>query len=425
MLKSKNYKLLTPNSLTFQAFIATRNGRFLFFGLLYFVQGAMLAYVLVFNNLYLRLSGASAGQLSLLNGLLAAPFILKIGIGLLSDKTPLNLPLVGRGHRGPYMRLGLLAIALGGLGAAFIPPVAQYPLFLLVALFIAFGLAFYDTVADGLAIDVTPRPQHEQVQGAMLVGRALGFVMMAAIYGRLIVTVGWQVVFAAVILFALLPLPLLSRLPEAGQRPDEQQFSWEALRALWRPEIGRFSLYAIVYSVAIYGTNAIITLFANEGLGGTLVQVGDVAALGGLGMVAGGITGLTLGRRMSIWHLGVLTATAVSLTLLLIALVANLQNMPYMAFIWGGALATSELVFLTLSMNKTDPRIGAGQFAIFMAISNVGTGLGQAVTTGLIDTIDFRWIFISMAVFNLLAIPLLLAMRVDQPPVTQAVPQPP
>ena len=61
----------------------SRNGRYFIFGLLYFVQGAMLAYVLVFNNLYLRAFGATAGQLSLLNGLLVLPFILKIGIGVL------------------------------------------------------------------------------------------------------------------------------------------------------------------------------------------------------------------------------------------------------------------------------------------------------------------------------------------------------
>jgi predicted MFS family arabinose efflux permease len=258
---------------------------------------------------------------------------------------------------------------------------------------------------------VTPQAQHSQVQGAMLVGRALGFVMMAAIYGRLIVAAGWQVVFASVALFALLPLPFLKHVPDASQRAPGQQFAWAALRALWRPEIGLFTLYAIVYSLVVYGANAIITLFTNEALGGTLVQVGDVAALGGLGMAAGGLIGLTLGRRLTIWHFGMATAMVVSATLLLIALFADLQNMPFMTFIWGGALATTELVFLTLSMNKTDPRIGAGQFAIFMAISNVGTGLGQSITTGLIDTLDFAWIFGGMAVINLLAIPLLRAMR--------------
>ena len=56
---------LSGNSLT-----TTRNGRFLLFGVLYFAQGAIATYVLVFNNLYLRAFGAAAWQLSLLNGLL-------------------------------------------------------------------------------------------------------------------------------------------------------------------------------------------------------------------------------------------------------------------------------------------------------------------------------------------------------------------
>ena len=55
----------------------SRNGRFLLFGFLYFTQGAIAAYVLIFNNLYLRAFGAAAWQLSLLNGLLVVPFILK------------------------------------------------------------------------------------------------------------------------------------------------------------------------------------------------------------------------------------------------------------------------------------------------------------------------------------------------------------
>ena len=45
-----------------------------------------------------------------------------------------------------------------------------------------------------------------------------------------------------------------------------------------------------------------------------------------------------------------------------------------------------------------------------MAISNAGTGIGQAASTGLIDTIDFHWIFVGLALINLLAIPLLLIM---------------
>ena len=388
----------------------SRNGRFSLFGLLYFVQGAMLAYVLVFNNLYLRQFGATAGQLSLLNGLLVVPFILKIGIGLFSDKVRLTLPLLGSGYRVPYISLGLILIAIGGIGAAFIPPVEMYPLFVAVALFIAMGLALYDTVMDGLAIDVTPDAEQGQVQAVMVIGRALGLVMLSAIYGRVIVAYGWQIIFWAVALFSLTPLFIMRLVREPAQRAVTQTFSWAALRELWRLEIGRFALYAIIYSMAVYGANAIVTLFANEELGGTLVQVGDVAALGGVGMVLGGGLGVVLTRRISIWQQGLWTTGFVSLTLLFLASVATLENIAIITLFWGVVLAAAELVFITLAMAKSDRRMGAGHFAIFMAISNAGTGIGQAASTGLIDTIDFHWIFVGLALINLLAIPLLLIM---------------
>lgn len=404
---------MTQTTLQTRSLTTTRNGRFLLFGVLYFVQGTLLAYVLVFNNLYLRNFGASAAQLSLLNGLLVLPFIFKIGIGLLSDKRPLNLPLLGRGHRLPYMTLGLLMTTLGGGLATFVHPVDQYVGYLAVALFIAFGLAFYDTTADGLAVDTTPPAEYELVQGTMMIGRALGFVAMAAVYGRLIVTYDWTIVFWIVIVLSLLPHAWLRHVREPAQRAAAQQFTWTALRALWRPEIGWFSAYAVVYSIAVYGANAIVTLFANEELGGTIVQVGDVAALGGIGMLLGAAAATLLSHRISIWRQGVLTATMVSGTLVLIAVTATLDNIAAITVLWGICLAAAELVYLTLAMAKTDPRLGAGQFAIFMAISNAGTGIGQATATGLIDTIPFSWIFLGLALTNVLAFPLIAIMRAD------------
>ncbi len=393
----------------------SRNGRMFLFGFLYFTQGAIAAYVLVFNNLYLRAFGAAAWQLSLLNGLLIIPFILKIGIGMLSDKVKLQLPFFGSGHRRPYISLGLLLISVAGIAAAFVPPVEMYPLFVMTALFIALGLALYDTVADGYAIDVTPAEEQGQIQGVMVVGRALGLVTLASIYGRIIELLGWPVIFVAVALLTLTPQLLLRFTHEAEDRAQTQTFSWEALRRLWRPDIFRFSLYAIVYSVAVYGANAIVALFANEGLGQSLVQVGDVAALGGVGMVIGGVSATAVIRRptVSIWQQGMWTAVGVFIILLLMAMVANEGNIMLMFVLWGICLSASELIYITLAMAKADRRMGAGQFAIFMAISNVGVGLGQSTSTSLIDTIDFRWIFVGLAIFSLLSFPLLVAMRQD------------
>jgi len=400
-------------SLSAISLTTTRNGRILLFGFLYFTQGAIMAYVLVFNNLYLRAFGATAGQLSLLNGLLIVPFILKIGIGLLSDKVKMQMPILGVGHRRPYIRLGLLLISIGGIAAAFVPPVEMYPLFVLMALFIALGLSVYDTVADGYAIDVTPAEEQGQIQGVMVVGRALGLVLLASIYGRIIEQFGWEIIFVAVALLTLAPQILLWFAHEPTERTQSQTFSWEALHSLWRPDVFRFGLYAIVYSVAIYGANAIVTLFTNEGLGRSLVEVGDVAALGGVGMVIGGVLATYLVRRVSIWQQGMWTAVAVFVVLLLMALVADENNITILFVLWGISLSASELIYITLAMAKADRRMGAGQFAIFMAISNVGIGVGQSASTSLIDTIDFRWIFVGLAIVSLLSLPLLAVMRQD------------
>ena len=387
----------------------------LLFGLLYFTQGAIGAYVLVFNNLYLRAFGAAAWQLSLLNGLLVVPFILKIGIGLLSDKVKLRLPLLGAGYRRPYISLGLLLITIGVFATAFVPPVQMYPLFVLMALFIALGLAIYDTVADGYAIDVTPPEEQGQIQGVMVTSRAVGVVLLASLYGRIIEQFGWEVIFMAVALLTLAPQFLLRFAQEPGQRSAAQSFSWGALRSLWRPNAWRLGLYGIVNTIAIYGTNAILTLFVNEGLGQSLTRVGDVAALGGIGMMIGGITATYFIRRPnnSIWQQGIWTTAAVFSVLLLMAFVADNNNLILMFVLWGICVSAAELIYITLAMAKSDRRMGAGQFAIFMAISNVGTGLGQSATTSLIDSIDFRWIFMGLATVSLLMVPLLLAMRRD------------
>ncbi|VAW34965.1 hypothetical protein MNBD_CHLOROFLEXI01-907 [hydrothermal vent metagenome] len=299
------------------------------------------------------------------------------------------------------------------MAAAFVPPVEMYPLFVLMALFIALGLAVYDTVADGYAIDVTPAEEQGQIQGVMVVGRALGLVLLASIYGRIIEQFGWEIIFVAVALLTLAPQILLWFAHEPTERAQSQTFSWEALRSLWRPDVFRFGLYAIVYSVAIYGANAIVTLFANEGLGRSLVEVGDVAALGGVGMVIGGVLATYLVRRVSIWQQGMWTAVAVFVVLLLMALVANENNITILFVLWGISLSASELIYITLAMAKADRRMGAGQFAIFMAISNVGIGVGQSASTSLIDTIDFRWIFVGLAIVSLFSLPLLAVMRQD------------
>jgi MFS family permease len=59
-------------------------------------------------------------------------------------------------------------------------------------------------------------------------------------------------------------------------------------------------------------------------------------------------------------------------------------------------------------MNYTDSRIAASMYSIFMAVTNIGQGVGFALAGGLADipALGFRWAFVILTGINLLALPL-------------------
>ena len=388
-------------------FTTNRRGRLILFGFLYFVQGTLLAYVLVFNNLYLRTNGGTAGQLGFLNAALVIPFILKIFIGIWSDRTN----LFGWGHRVPYIAIGSILIFTGAISVLTVHPIDQFYLFTFLATLMALGLAFYDTTVDGLAVDLTPEDDFGIVQGSMVIGRSFGLVTLASLYGRLISDVGWSIVFILVAIFSLIPFFFLWTIREPTERAAAQKFERGAFRSLWRPSIRRLALYAVIYSFVVYGANGLVSVFLTENLGQTIVQVGDAAALGGAGMLVGGSLATLVARRLKIWTQGRLTAGMVCTGLVMLAIFIRPENIRLTVFLWGFCLAAAEFVYITLAMIYADPRLGAASYAIFMAISNAGIAVGQGLTNSLIDTIDEPVIFISLAFLNLALFPIFASMR--------------
>ena len=95
------------------------------FGLLYFVQGAALAYFRNFQKPYLNNLAIDLDTIGLLTSILLLPFILKIFIGMLSDR----VNLLGWGHRKPYIVLGLLLAATAFGAAGFVLPDTNLGLF--------------------------------------------------------------------------------------------------------------------------------------------------------------------------------------------------------------------------------------------------------------------------------------------------------
>lgn len=382
--------------------MANRTQRYAMFALLYFAQGAILSYFTALNALYLLSFDLTMGQVGIFSAIAMVPFVLKIFLGMVSDR----VNLLGRGHRKPYIIVGLLVQAGCLFLAPFIHPGDYFGLLALVAFVLMTGMALYDTCTDGLALDTTPPEDEGRVQSIMVGGRAFGVVVIAATMGLLAQFTTWTVVFWALGFITLLPLVLVLRASEPERLP-ERAFQWNAFRAFGRREVIALALLGALYSLVINGANEILNPFLEDQFGISLFIAGLYTACWGVGVVVGALTGGRLtGRIGKRWAaLGALTTSVVAI------LALSIISSPLMAwplvFVFGLAFGYYETVYFATSMGFTDARIAASMFAILMAVANIGTGIGFAVTGNLVDSIGYRYTFVAIAALNLLALPLI------------------
>ncbi len=385
--------------------LSPKTTRYLMFALLYFAQGAILSYFTALNALYLLSFNLSMSQVGLFSAIALMPFVLKIFLGMISDR----FNLLGKGHRVPYIVVGLTLQAVCCVIAPFIHPGTHFGLFAGLAFVLMTGMALYDTCTDGLALDTTPESEQGTVQSLMVGGRALGVVVVSAAIGALAQLASWRVAFWTLALITLLPLPFVLRMVEAP-RPAERRFQWRAFRAFTRWPVIALGLLGALYSLIINGANQIVNPFLQGNYGINYITAGFYTAAWGVGVVLGGLAGGRLADRI-----GRLRTVAAALTAAAVAIaaLAAIQS-PLMAWplvlAFGFAFGFYETVYFATSMAFCDPRIAASMFALLMAVANLGTGVGMAVSGALSDAAGYRATFLVLAALNLLALPLLPAI---------------
>ncbi len=388
---------------------STSTRRYAMFGLLYFAQGSILSYFTALNALYLLSFNLSMAQIGLFGMIALTPFVLKIFLGMVSDR----FNLLGRGHRLPYIVVGLLMQAGGLIIVPFLNPATQFGLFAGLAFLIMTGMALYDTCTDGFALDTTSEADQGRVQGIMVGGRAAGVVVVSAAIGALAQLASWQIAFWALALVTLLPLPLVLAAKEPA-RPAERRFQWGAFRAFVRWPVIALGLLGALYSFIINGANQLVNPHLQKSYGITLFVAGFYTAAWGVGVIVGGLDG---GRRAD--RLGHKRAMQGALLAALVA-IAALALIDSAAIAWplviafGFAFGFYEAVYFATAMRFSDPRIAASMFAILMAVANLGTGVGLAVSGSLADAVGFQVTFLILAALNLLALPLVNAVFADR-----------
>ncbi|TLN06637.1 MFS transporter [bacterium] len=368
---------------------------------MYFAQGAIFSYYTALNSLYLRSFDLSMSKIGVVAGLAMIPFVLKIFLGMLSDR----VNLLGLGHRKPYILIGILIQTLAVLALPLIHPARQYGLFILAAFLLMSGMALYDTCTDGLALDTTPQAEQGTIQGLMVGGRALGLVLVAGVLGA-VADHSWPAVFYTLAGLSLLPLPLVLLVRETP-RPAGEAFAWNAFSTFLRPSIITLGLLGALYSLVTNGASQILNPFLQDQYNISYTQAGFYTAVWGLGVVLGGFSGGRLTDRVG-FQRAARWALLISLAAILaLAFIFSPQTAWPLAALSGLAYGYYETVYFALSMRLTDPRIAASMFSILMAVANLGTAVGVGMSGILVDTLGYRGTFAIIAGLNLLALPLL------------------
>ena len=387
--------------------------RFVTFGILYFIQGAILSYFTGFNGIYLLSFGVDMKGVGLIGLIGMLPFVLKIFLGILSDR----VNLFGLGYRKPYILLGVSIQAIALVIVPLIDPGKNFGLYALLGFLLMMGMALYDTATDGLALDTTPEDEQGTIQGLMVGGRALGVALISVFFGFFANYFSWHYAFWSLAVISAAALVLALFIIE-GRVKEHPAFDWKAFKTLGRKEIFSLAILGALYSLIINSVAEIMNPFFETRFEITPLIAGLYSAVWGVGIVIGGIVGGRetdkLGHRKS-----VVIAMVISLVSIVLFLVAPNQYLAFfIALVFGFAFGFYETVYFATSMARTDPRIAASMFSILMAIANIGTGIGLAVTGAMVDGLGYPLTFIIVAALNLLALPL-IPVVFSKPPVEQ------
>lgn len=372
------------------------------FGMTYFSQGSIMSFFTALNALYLQSFGLGMGKIGIIGTIAMIPFVIKIFFGMLSDK----VNFFGLGNRKPYIILGLIIQAFSLFLAPTIDPGVNFWAYALLALVMMSGMALYDTCTDGLALDTTPPEEEGLIQGIMVGGRAAGMVVVSSLLGLIVQKYSWAYGFSFLAVVTLLPIPFVFIFKGAEQASD-RLFDWKAFSCLKQPHIISLGLLGALYSLIIYGANQLVNPYLSETLSISLSTAGFVATVLGIGIVLGGLLGgritSKIGQRKSVQFAMLLSTVAISL----LAAITNTQMAWVLVLVFGFAFGFYETVYFAIAMHVTDERIAATMFSILMAVANIGTGVGLALTGGLSELLGYRLTFIILACLNVLAFPLL------------------
>lgn len=355
----------------------SRLWRLVVFAALYLAQGVPWGFISVGYVVYLTDLGFDNTAIGSALGLAYVPWSFKIVWGPLIDR----FPSLRFGRRRHFIVFAQAMMGLSMLALVGVDPKHQVALMSGVLFLNNTFASMQDVATDALAVDVLPEDERGTANSVMWAAKSAGVAIGGGAGTVLAKHLGWPALFTliAVVIWSIMLLVIAVRERPESQAAEAAEERLD-LRELWRSFGFRTPLWGIAIAVltpAGYGlVAAVFTRLLRADLGlseeaiGTLQGTVDPIA-GVAGALIGGVLADRLGVRkvmggfmlligvtLGVWALG--RGHWHSMTFLTTWVAAE-------ALFVGAYNAASLGFFMAIS----NPKVGATQFAVFMAASNL------------------------------------------------------
>jgi PAT family beta-lactamase induction signal transducer AmpG len=403
--------------------------------LLYVAQGLPLGLMMFALPAWLAQNGLPAGAIGGVVAMVTLPWTFKLAYGCVMDR----YAFLAMGRRRPWIAVGQVGLLVSFIALAVANPAAQDVALITVFAF-ALGLwsAVQDVAVDGLAVDILPPEDIERVNGVLFAGQAIGIAAGTAVGGYLLAWHGLPAASLALagIIAAILCLILLVR-----ERPGERLLPWTGGAASPRNldlHVGAFGPIIRTLFASLLTRQTLLLLPAFVGFAaawGIFLGLAPLFSAGQLGwekatysgwssqagLAAGLAAVLVFGPAAARWGARRMACIAALLIAGVALAMLSLQGQWGIPALFIGsifafnALRVLNLVCLgSLGMRLCRPEIAATQFAVFMAIANLGLALASA-SLGWLDSLGgITAMFAAMAVCGFIAAGFAFASKVGR-----------
>ncbi|MDX1531920.1 MAG: MFS transporter [Rhodothermales bacterium] len=401
---------------------------------MYVAQGIQLGLMTVALPAYMAAQGVSPAAVGGFIGAVLLPWTLKLLYAPLMERYSF-LPM---GRRRPWVLAGTLGGAAGYLGMALVAdPLSHLGALTAAAVAGSVFIALMDVSVDALTIDVVPLEEQPQANAFMWGGKVLGAAGTAAGAAWLLGAVGLSATLGVAALgtaaFALVPLLLRERPGErlqpwtAGEASPEaravQLTGWVEIgrslrRVLVLPSSLFVALAAFVFGLQYGLFDALGPVLTVQELAWTDAAYSNVAALAGL---VAGVLGMAIGGLLVRWlgRIRALQASLLGLVVLGAAMGLAAPHWTVGGVIQGFIVLTyllRTLAFIALfaaCMALCWKPVAAAQFALYMAIGNLGIASGAALLGPLVAVLSYSQVLFVFAFIPVVALAILSRVRLD------------